>query len=150
MHLVCEVPACLIQDEPGARPCFSYKMSLEERSRMLGVDHQRASTREVEPGTDAGVFGWQRRGSVRRAEPGGGVRLGEPDVAAATLRGVEAEWPWPGAAISGEDDGVEPSANHASGEDVRGGGGNEPQAVSATAVCAAVHPRRYRVIGGGG
>ena len=49
--------SCLIQDEPGVGVRFSYKMSLEERSGMLGVDHQHASTREVEPGTDPGVFG---------------------------------------------------------------------------------------------
>src|SRR5260370_15537464 len=75
----------LIQDEPGARACFSYKMSLEERSGMLGVDRHSASAREAEPGTDPGIWGWQRRGSAGRAEPGGGIWMGESDVAAATL-----------------------------------------------------------------
>jgi hypothetical protein len=50
----------LIQDEPGEKVRFSYKMSLEERSRMLGVDRQRANRREVEPGADPGIFGGQR------------------------------------------------------------------------------------------
>src|ERR1019366_2429364 len=30
--------SCLIQDEPGGRDGFSYKMSLEKRSDMLGRD----------------------------------------------------------------------------------------------------------------
>jgi hypothetical protein len=29
-----------MQDEPEAWPCFSHKMSLKERFRMLGIDHQ--------------------------------------------------------------------------------------------------------------
>src|SRR5215471_3972818 len=33
----------LMQDEPGPRVRFSYKMSLEERFGMLGIDRQRAS-----------------------------------------------------------------------------------------------------------
>jgi hypothetical protein len=45
-----------MQDEPGGRARFSYKMSLEARSDMLGVDHQHAGRRKVEPGTDPGVF----------------------------------------------------------------------------------------------
>ena len=38
---------------------FSYKMSLEEGTRMLGVDDQRAGIGTIEPGTDSGVFGRQ-------------------------------------------------------------------------------------------
>ena len=49
-----------MQDEPGAEVCFSYKMSLEERYGMLGIDRHRASRRKVEPGADPGVFGGQR------------------------------------------------------------------------------------------
>jgi hypothetical protein len=45
-----------MQDEPGGKVRFAYKMSLEQRSGMLGVDHQHAGSREVEPGTDPGVF----------------------------------------------------------------------------------------------
>jgi hypothetical protein len=56
----CKTQSCLIQDEPGEKVRFSYKMSLEEGSRMLGVDRQRANRREVEPGTDPGIFGGQR------------------------------------------------------------------------------------------
>ena len=52
--------SCLMQDEPGARVCFSYKMSLEGCSGMLGIDYQRAGRRTVEPGTNPGVFGGQR------------------------------------------------------------------------------------------
>jgi hypothetical protein len=38
-----------MRDEPGAGVRFSYKMSLEGRSVMLGIDHPHASRREVEP-----------------------------------------------------------------------------------------------------
>ncbi len=50
-----------MQDEPGRRMCFSYKMSLERgRSAMLVIDRQYAGTRRIEPGADPGVFGGQR------------------------------------------------------------------------------------------
>ena len=55
-----EAGKCSLGDEPERGLCFSHKMSLKERSRMLGIDHQRAISREVEPGTDPGVFGGQR------------------------------------------------------------------------------------------
>ena len=52
--------SCLMQDEPGAKACFSYKMSLEgAKSGMLGVDHQNAGRGTDEPGTDPGVSGSQ-------------------------------------------------------------------------------------------
>jgi hypothetical protein len=51
--------SCLMQDEPGARVCFSYKMSLEGRSGMLGIDHRHASRRRGEPGGDSGFSGGQ-------------------------------------------------------------------------------------------
>src|SRR5450759_441966 len=41
MLIVPEMESCLIQDEPGEGGGFSYKMSLEERSRMLGPATQR-------------------------------------------------------------------------------------------------------------
>ena len=50
---------------------------------MLGIDHQHADIGTIEPGADPGVFGRQRGGRIRGAEAGGGVRLGEPDAAAA-------------------------------------------------------------------
>ena len=37
------IKSYLIQDEPGAGGRFSHKMSLEERSSMLGIDSQRAT-----------------------------------------------------------------------------------------------------------
>jgi hypothetical protein len=43
-----------MQDEPGGGRRFSYKMSLEERSHMLGFDHQRAHIGRIEPGRDSG------------------------------------------------------------------------------------------------
>jgi hypothetical protein len=55
-----------MQDEPGAGDRFSYKMSLEEGSGMLGIDHQGAFRGTVEPGTDPGVFGGERCSRIRR------------------------------------------------------------------------------------
>src|ERR1035441_8593211 len=40
-------------------------MSLEERTRMLGLDHQRADIGTIEPGADSGIFGRQWRGRMR-------------------------------------------------------------------------------------
>ena len=51
--------SCLMQDEPEAEIGFSYKMSLKERSRMLGIENQHAGWRAPEPGTDPGVSGSQ-------------------------------------------------------------------------------------------
>src|ERR1019366_2465599 len=77
--------SCLIQDEPGEGGGFSYKMSLEERSRMLGLDHQRAHIGTLEPGADSGLFRRQWRGRIQGTESGGGLRLGESDATAATV-----------------------------------------------------------------
>ena len=52
--------SCLMQDEPERLLCFSYKMSLKERLRMLGFDRQRANGTKVEPGADPGVSASQR------------------------------------------------------------------------------------------
>ena len=49
-----------MQDEPGREVCFSHKMSLEERVRMLGVDRQHANGTKREPGADPGVSGGKR------------------------------------------------------------------------------------------
>src|SRR5450631_3227663 len=77
--------SCLIQDEPGEGEGFSYKMSLGARTRMLGIDHQRARNGTIEPGADSGVFERQWRCRIQGAESGGGIRLGEPDAAATTV-----------------------------------------------------------------
>jgi hypothetical protein len=44
-----------MQDEPEGRICFSYKMSLEERFGMLGIDDTDTGRGTVKPGADAGV-----------------------------------------------------------------------------------------------
>src|SRR5207248_1351239 len=97
---------CSLGDEPGARACFSYKMSLKGRSVMLGFDHQHGSSRAIEPGANPGVFGGQRCSGVSRPKSGRGVPLGKPDVVAAEVPGVETAQPWAGATLPGEDDGV--------------------------------------------
>src|SRR6266436_2027809 len=66
-----------MQDEPGAGSCFSYKMSLKEGFRMLGIDHQHGRRRTTEPGTDPGVCGSQRRDAFSFPGPAGIVRVGE-------------------------------------------------------------------------
>jgi hypothetical protein len=51
--------SCLMQDEPEGGIGFSRKMSLKERSAMLGIDHQLANRDPVEPGADPGICGGQ-------------------------------------------------------------------------------------------
>lgn len=50
----------LIRDEPGCEARFSYKMSLEEKTRMLGIDHQHGDGRTDRSGADPSFFGSQR------------------------------------------------------------------------------------------
>ena len=45
-----------MQDEPEVGMGFSYKMSLKERLRMLGIEDQGARRTTTEPGSDPGVF----------------------------------------------------------------------------------------------
>ncbi len=82
--------SCLMQDEPEAGACFSHKMSLKGRTRMLGIDHQHGRRKETEPGADPGVFGSQRGGAIPSPGPGGVIRLGESDPAPAGLRAPQA------------------------------------------------------------
>jgi hypothetical protein len=44
-----------MQDEPEAGACFSHKMSLKGRTRMLGIDHQHASFQAQDWGE---LYGW--------------------------------------------------------------------------------------------
>src|ERR1039457_2490390 len=48
---------------------FSYKMSLEARSRMLGFDHQRADIRTIEPGANPGIFENSDEGGFKGQNP---------------------------------------------------------------------------------
>jgi hypothetical protein len=45
-----------MQDEPGGSGCFSHKMSLKERSGMLGIERKRANETGIESGGDPGIF----------------------------------------------------------------------------------------------
>src|SRR6266851_861946 len=102
-----------MQDEPGARVCFSYKMSLEEPFGMLGIDRKNASRGTVEPGGYPGIFGGQRWGGIQGPTSRGGLRVGEPVAAADPLPGLEAQRAGIGAALHSQDDGAEPRADYA-------------------------------------
>jgi hypothetical protein len=82
--------SCLIQDEPKGGNGFSHKMSLEERSRMLGIDHPHASTREDEPGADPGVFGSANRAKRLYRQIDSQKRLGAIET---ILRGLQRRFP---------------------------------------------------------
>src|SRR5436309_15977431 len=99
-----------MQDEPGGRACFSYKMSLKEPFGMLGIDRKNAIRGTVEPGRKPGILGGQRGVGIRGPRSRGGLRVGEPDAASDTLPGFEAERTWTGAAVRSQDDGTGPSA----------------------------------------
>src|SRR5437588_2543807 len=100
--------SCLIQDEPEAGSCFSHKMSLKRRFRMLGIDHQHGRRRETEPGADPGLGGGQRRGAIPVPGPGGVVRVGEPYIEPAGLRPAETRWQRTGATLHCQDDRIKP------------------------------------------
>src|ERR1019366_6188218 len=142
--------SCLIQDEPGGGAGFSYKMSLEERSRMLGFDHQRADIGTVEPGADSGVFGRQFRGRIQGPESRGGIRLGGSDATAATIRRADPQRAWIGAAVRGEDDWTEPGADDAADHGVLAGRRGEAAALPAAPVRAALYAGGHRPAGGCG
>ena len=74
----------LIQNEPGGRGCFAYKMSLRG-SVMLGIDDQSEQQTGDEPGRDSGFFECQRGGAFRRREKGGRLRVGERVLGGAAL-----------------------------------------------------------------
>src|SRR5712692_7854203 len=139
-----------MQDEPDGGLCFSYKMSLKEGFRMLGIDHQRAIRRKTEPGTDPGISGRQWRSAVPGPQPKGVVRVGKPDLAAAQL------WPPPtrrqrtGAALREQDDRVEPGPRGTSDSALPARRGSEAAKLSAASVFESLHPRRHRATGATG
>ena len=100
---------------------------------MLGIDHQRANTSTIEPGADSGIFGRQWRGRIQGAASKGGLQLGESDAATATIRGLETQPAGPGAALRGEDDRSEPSADDAADHDVLAGRRGEATGLPAAA-----------------
>src|SRR5664279_1205219 len=108
-----------MQDEPGGRGCFAYKMSLERGSAMLGIDDQGEQQIGNEPGRDPGFFESQRSCAFRRREKGGSLRLGEWVPGGAELGRVGAYRARFGAAVYGEDDWVEPRTDHASDHPIR-------------------------------
>ena len=110
-----------MQDEPGGRGCFAYKMSLERGSVMQGIDHQSEQQRGDEPGRDPGFFESQWGSAFRRRAKGGGLRLGERVLGGAELGRIGAYGARFGAAVYAEDDGAEPCPDHASDHPVRGG-----------------------------
>ena len=79
---------------------------------MLGIDNQSEPQTGIEPGRDPGFFESQRRRALRRREKGGSLRLGKRVPGGAEVGRVGA-YGTLGAAISGEDDGAEPGADHA-------------------------------------
>jgi hypothetical protein len=65
--------SCLIQDEPGGKGGFSYKMSLEKRFGMLGLDYQRGDDGTIEPGANTGISRKQWGGRIQGPETRGGL-----------------------------------------------------------------------------
>src|ERR1700730_8231852 len=142
--------SCLIQDEPGAGTCFSYKMSLEEGLRMLGIDHQHGRWRETEPRADSGVFGSERGGMFSGPQSRGIVRLGPADLTAAGLRRAEAWGQRTGAAVPSEDDRLEPGAGDTADPRLPARRRSEGASLSAPSISATVHAHRYRTSGASG
>ena len=91
----------------------SYKMSLKRESRMLGIDDQRARRKGIEPGSDSGVLEGQRGRAFPGPQPGGGLPVGERDIAPTGLSPPRAHSARPGAALRREDDRAEPRTDRA-------------------------------------
>src|SRR6266436_767340 len=142
--------SCLMQDEPEGGACFSYKMSLKERIRMLGIDHQHGRRRNAEPGADPGVSGRQRRVALPGSGTTGGVRLGEPDFAATRVRALEARGQGTPQTLYREDDGVEPGAGDAPDWKLSARRRSTDEAVPAASFSSTLHARRHRTAGSSG
>src|SRR5260370_37308045 len=82
---------------------------------MLGIERQRANETGIEPGGDPGVFEGQPRNLLRGPDARRGLRLGEPDVAAAQLQRTGAERSRRDSALPREDDGAKPAPRDAPG-----------------------------------
>src|ERR1700680_4175419 len=88
-------------------------MSLEEKIRMLGIDHQHGTCSNIEPGTDPGIFGSQRRGEFPGAQSARVVRVGEPDLGPAGLRASASRGKRIDTALRRQDDRIEPGPGRA-------------------------------------
>ena len=98
---------------------------------MLGIDHQRAGRRKVEPGADPGVFGGS--GEVgfegrNREEVYGWVN--QTLSAAASIEELKRRAAGTGAALRGEDDRAEPGADDAADHGVSGRGGGASRSLT--------------------
>src|SRR5664280_3405747 len=76
---------------------------------MLRIDHQRARSREAEPGADRGFSKSQRRHPVRRRKSSAGLRLGGAGSAPAAVPKTRPRGARFVAALPGEDDRPEPA-----------------------------------------
>src|SRR5215208_5907071 len=120
-------------------------MSLEERSRMLGIEHQRAHETRAEPGRDPGVFKREPRAAFRSPVPRGSLPVGERDTPTAELCWVRPAGPRAGSPLPPKDNRAEPSSGNAAGGAVPARRGSEAKSVSATPVPEAVHASRYPI-----
>src|SRR5450755_2114327 len=139
--------SCLMQDEPEQGAGFSYKMSLEAKTGMLGIDHHHGRYRRDEPGADPVVFSGQRRGGFRGTAAGRSVRVGGGDVGAASVRQPEPRRQGTGAALPKPDDGFKSGASDAVDCRTSSDGAGDSGAVSTYPVRHAVHLGRCATAG---
>ncbi len=80
---------------------------------MLGIGHQHGRFGSDEPGTDSGVFGRKRRGSICRTAAGGSIRIDRANAGATSLRQSEPAGQGAAARVGGPHDRPEPDAGGA-------------------------------------
>src|ERR1700686_1874539 len=137
----------LIQDEPERGGRFSYKMSLKERVRMLGIDHQHGTCSKIKPGTNPGISGSQRRGALPGPGPAGVVRVGEPDAQSAGLRATAARRKRIGTVLRRQDDRIEPGPSRAADWMLPTKRPSDTASLPPESFSATLHARRYRTAG---
>jgi hypothetical protein len=114
---------------------------------MLGIDHQYGRLEDRQPGADPGVSGRQRRGAVRRAATGGGLRLGPTHPGAARICRPRQAQQGAGASLPGAPDRSEPRPDHAPDRAAGAYRTSERSHVPAAAVSHAIHGLRRQPSG---
>src|SRR5271157_4632457 len=135
-----------MQDEPEGGACFQHKMSLKGQG-MLGMDDQRARSREVKSGTDREVPFGHGGSTIRGQQTGGDLRLGRAIVVPAGVLAAGTGGPRSSAPLHRKDDGAEPGAAHATGRPLRGHGPGGGRDWPSPSLSHPLYPNRHRVAG---
>src|SRR5664280_2912980 len=144
--LISPLPSLPIQDEPEGGGSFQHKIE-PGAGGMLRIDHQRARSREAEPGADRGFSKSQRSNPVRRRKSPAGLRLGGAGSAPAAVPKTRPRGARLVAALPGEDDRPEPGPGDAADRALSGQRRAPARPLSAAPLSATLYPRRRGAAG---